>query len=252
MRDHGLSRLASLTTKLKAERRLLLEKLDAFEKKLVESMGELGCYGTSNSVMVESWFYEETDRAGTTNAWLVFDGSRLIVRTEQYEDGWPEPDWDTHFLKDVKPEWQVLLSAPHVLESLIDNLFSTLEAEHDTIASTNALLTEFVAAEKAAIDTDLEQEFDKHPSLLESWQKARKAVEVDPEDSIARSCSHVETVMKSCLKQLGETGYETMTVQALTSQTVKKLRSAGALDEGAAQSLSGITTIFHGIGTVVV
>ncbi|MGJ7513631.1 abortive infection family protein [Pseudomonas baetica] len=248
--NDGLSRLASLTTKLKNERRLLLEKLEALEKKLVDSMGELGCYGTSNSVMLESWFYEESDRAGTTTGWLAFDGSKLIVRTEKYEDGWPEPDWNEYSLKEISPEWQVLLSRPVVLESLIDNISSQLEAEHDTITNTNERLTEYVAAEKAAIDADLEQHFEQHPTLLESWQKAQKAVEVDPEDSIARSCSHAETVMKTCLKQLGDTGYEGDAVQGLTSRVVKKLRGAGCLDEGSLQSLKGISTIFHGIGTL--
>jgi len=250
MRDDGLSRLASLTTKLKNERRLLLEKLDALEKKLVDSMGELGCYGTSNSVMLESWFYEESDRAGTTNGWLAFDGSKLVVRTEKYEDGWPEPDWDEHLLKDVSPEWQVLLSAPLVLESLIDNISSQLEEEHNTITNTNERLSEYVAAETIAIDADLKENFEHHPSLLESWQMAREAVEVDPENSIARSSSHAETVFKRCLKEFGDTGYETLTVQALTSRVVKKLRDTGMLDEGASQSLAGIGTIFHGIGTL--
>ncbi|MGE8059489.1 abortive infection family protein [Pseudomonas sp. NPDC089547] len=151
---------------------------------------------------------------------------------------------------EIKPEWLRSLSTPAILESLVADISRSLEEEHITISTTNEWLTEFVLAEKAAIDSDIEKQFEPHQTLLESWQTAQKAVEIDPEDSIARSSSHTETVLKACLKQLGDTGHETLAIQSLTSRTAKKLHDVGMLDEGAKQALIGIGTVFHGIGTL--
>lgn len=246
----GFAGLKALSAKVKNERRLLLERLKAFENKLLDSSEGLGCFGSSTSVTLSTWDHEESGISGGLVGWLFFDGEKLKVRTEAYSDSGHESDYDDRELDTVEPRWLALLSTPKILDSLIDNISRVLEDEHILTATANEWLTEFVAAEKAMIDADLEEQFAHHPSLLESWQKARDAVEVDPEHSIARSSSHVETVLKACLKQFGDIGYENLTVQTLTSRTVRKLRDSGMLDEGASQSLAGIGTIFHGIGTL--
>lgn len=245
----GFTGLKALSAKVKNERRVLLERLKAFENKLLESSEGLGCFGSSTSVTLSTWDHEESGISGGLAGWLHFDG-KLTVRTEAYSDSGHESDYSDREIDTVQPRWLALLSTPKILDSLIENISRILEAEHTLTATANQWLTEFVEAEKAVIDADLEEHFEKRPSLLESWQKARKAVEVDSEDSIARSSSHVETVLKACLKELGDAGYENLTVQALTSRTVRKLRDSGMLDEGALQSLTGIATIFHGIGTL--
>jgi len=248
--NDALTGLAALSARVKGERQRLLDRLKAFDKKLVESSGGLGCCGSSKSVTLEHWEIDDIAVSGGSTGWLFFNGERLIVRVERFADGWAEPDWNDYELAEIKPEWLLLLSTPAILESLVADISRSLEEEHMTISTTNEWLTEFVSAEKAAIDSDIEKQFEHHPTLLESWQKAQKAVEVDPEDSIARSSSHAETVLKACLKQLRDTGYETLTMQNLTSRTAKKLHEAGMLNEGAKQSLIGIGTIFHGIGTL--
>lgn len=246
----GLAGLAALSAKIKNERRLLLDRLKSFEKKLLESAEGLGCCGSSKSVTLSSWDHEESGVSGGRAGWLFFDGVKLTVRTESYSDSGHESDYDDYGLDAVQPGWLVLLSAPKILDSLVADISRILEEEHIVIATANEWLTKFVEAEKGAIDTDLEEHFEQHPSLLESWQKARRAVESDPEDSITRSSSHLETVLKTCLKQLGDSGYETLSVDKLTSRAVKRLRDAAILDEGALQSLTGLGTIFHGIGTI--
>ncbi|MBC3965347.1 abortive infection family protein [Pseudomonas simiae] len=246
----GLAGLAAKAAKVKGERLRLRERLKAFESKLLESSDGTGCSGASKSVTLSSWEHEESGMSGGVYGWLVFTGTKLIVRTEQHADGWSAPDWKDYEIEEALPDWLSLLSVQPVMESLVANISKSLEEEHIAIAATNEWLTEYVAAEKVAIDADLDENLKEHPTLLESWQKARKAVEVDPEDSIARSCSHAETVMKACLKELGDSDHEASPVQALTSQLVKKLREAGTLDEGALKALNGIGPIFHGIGTL--
>lgn len=246
----GFAGLKALSAKVKNERRLLLERLKAFENKLLDSSEGLGCFGSSTSVTLSTWDHEESGISGGLVGWLYFDGEKLWVRTEAYSDSGHESDYSDREIDTVEPRWLVLLSTPKVLDSLITNISRILEDEHTLTATANEWLVEFVEAEKTLIDADLEDHFEKHPSLLESWQKARKAVEIDPEDSIGRSCSHVETVLKACLKQLGEVGYERLPLQALNSRTAKKLLDAGTLTKDAIQTLTGVGTIFHGIGTL--
>lgn len=246
----GMVGLVALSSKVRGERRILLERLKSFEKKLLESAEELGCFASSKHVTLYTWDHEESGFSGGEVGWLFFDGVKLTVRTESYSDDGRDSKYDDLDLDTVRPRWLVLLSAPKILDSLVANIFKVLEDEHILFATANEWLTKFVAVEKAAIDADLEENFAHHPSLLESWQKARKEVENDPENSIARSCSHLETVLKACLKQLGDIGYETMPVDKLTSRVVKKLRDAGIVDKGALHSLTGLGTIFHGIGTI--
>lgn len=246
----GFAGLKALSARLKNQRRLLLERLKAFEGKLLETSEGLGCFGSSTYVTLSTWDHEESGVSGGVAGWLFFDGDKLWVRTEAYADNGYEPDYNDYDLDAVEPRWLALLTTPKILDSLIENISRILEDEHTLTATANEWLTEFVATEKAFIDADLEEQFEAHPTLIDSWRKAQKAVEIDPEDSIARSSSHVETVLKACLKQLGDTGHETMTMQALTARTGKKLKEMGMLDEGATQALRGIATIFHGIGTL--
>ncbi|TFH79128.1 abortive infection family protein [Pseudomonas kribbensis] len=248
--DNGLAGLAALSAKVRSERRILVERLKAFEKKLLEAAEGIGCYAYSKSVTLSTWDHEESGFSGGKAGWLAFDGEKLTVRTESYSDSGQESKYDEQDLDRVPPGWLIQLSAPRILDSLVVNISKTLEEEHTLFATANEWLTKFVAVEKALIDGDLEENFEQHPNLLESWQKARKTVESDPEDSITRSCSHLETVLKACLKQLGDTGYETLSVDKLNSRVMRKLRDAGIVDGGALQALTGLGTIFHGIATI--
>lgn len=241
--------LAALSAKVKGERRILLDKLKAFEQKLADLTDGLGCSGSSKYVPISTWHHEESGFGGGRSAWLFFQGDKLKVRTETFSDLDEKSDRIDYELAEAKPGWLALLSGPECLDSLVADLSRTLSEEHTLFASANEWLTKFVATEKAAIDADLTAQFLPYPTLLESWEKARAAVESDPEDSIVRSCSHLETVLKACLKQLGEVGYETMPVDKLTSRAVKRLREASIVDGGVLQCLSGLGTTFHGIGT---
>ncbi|WP_236166331.1 abortive infection family protein [Pseudomonas juntendi] len=249
-KSDGMAGLAALSAKVKNERRILLERLKAFEKELFGLMDGLGCRGSSGNVTVLSWEHEESGVSGGRVAWLHFNGAKLMVRANSYSDyGGHDSEIDEYELNEVDPGWLVLLSSPECLDSLVEDISGTLKNEQILFSSANEWLTRFVAAEKAEIDADLAEQFKEHPTLLESWQKARAVVESDPEDSIARSSSHLETVLKACLKQLGDTGHETMPVDKLTARMVKKLRDATSVEGGVLQSLSGLGTIFHGVGT---
>lgn len=245
----GLRKLASASAKVRVQRRMLLERLKSFEIKLLESMEGLNCCGTSKYVTLSTWDHEESGLSGGKIGWLFFDGEKLSVRTQCYSDTGQEANYEDWNLDSAQVGWLARLSAPIILNSLVVDISMSLEDKHNLFATANEWLNEFVETEKSVIDADLNEHFKLNPTLLDSWQKARSVVESDPEDSITRSSSHLETVLKTCLKQLGDTGYETMSVDKLSSRAVKKIRDSGVIDGGALQSLTGLGTVFHGIGT---
>lgn len=244
----GLARLAALSAKVSDERKTMLERFKTFEKQLLESAG--GAHGSSLAVSLHTWDDENSGVSGGRKGWLCFDGSVLWVDTEFYTDGGHESSTDVHELESVDPDWLASLAVPKVIASLVTNLQENLERKSALLTAANDWLTQFVTVEKAMIDSDLTESFAESASLLDSWQSAKRLVEADPEDSITRSVSHLETVIKGCLRQLGETGHEALPLERLTSRIVKKLREAGTDDDGALESLTGLGTIFRGIGTV--
>ncbi|MGE8059490.1 hypothetical protein [Pseudomonas sp. NPDC089547] len=92
----GLTGLAALSAKVKGERQRLLDRLTAFDKKLVEYSGGLGCCGSSKGVTLEHWEIDDIGASGGSVGWLFFSGERMIVRVERFADGWAEPDWNDY------------------------------------------------------------------------------------------------------------------------------------------------------------
>lgn len=245
----GLVGLAVLSAKVRSERRILLDRLRTFEKKLLESAEGTRCSGVSNHVTLSTWEHEDSGFCGGIVGWLFFDGVKLSVRTEAYSDCGHDSKYDNQNLDTAQPGWLAQLSAPKILDSLVADISRVLEEEHIFFATANEWLTKFVTAEKAVIDDDLRKQFAQYPNLFDSWLKARGKVEIEPAESITRSCSYLETVLKVYLKQLGDAGYETLPLEKFTARTFKKLRDSGVVDGDAFKSLSGLGTIIHGIGT---
>ncbi|MBC3492454.1 hypothetical protein [Pseudomonas taiwanensis] len=150
-------------------RKRLLAELKAFEAKLLESSDGIDCSGSSVAVSLYHWSTEEHDVSGAVYGWLFFNGEKLVVRTESATDSWPDPDGKDYELGDVTSEWQVLLSKPEIFASLVGSMSKSLEVEHVTISTTNEWLTKLVTEEKAVIDSEIQEQFDNRPNLLESW-----------------------------------------------------------------------------------
>ncbi|MFI3044519.1 abortive infection family protein [Pseudomonas coronafaciens] len=250
MSDDGLAALAVLSAKVRNEYRIMREGLSSLESKLVEYVGVLGAGSSSDFVLLESHEPEYGAGAYVIKGYLYFDGSKLsIVTMRTYEDGY-EPVENFLELDDVSADWQRKLCNPQILQSLVKNTQANLDDDYASTAETNRTLSQFVTIEKAAIDSDLDELFSGNPKLSDSWIKARKSVETDPELSITLSCSHLETVLKSCLKSLGETGYQKDAIERLGSKVLDKLKRLGLVDEATSQMLRGVSTFFLGVATI--
>ncbi|MCK9715184.1 MULTISPECIES: abortive infection family protein [Pseudomonas syringae group] len=251
MSDDGFAELAARSEKVRNENRLLLDGLKSFERKLVELVGGLNCTGASEYVTFEEFFDHEDEIIGHTFGILFFDGKELWVNyVEEPHPGYEKSRWEYKPIEKIGIDWQRKVSDQKVRDSLIANLLISLDAEFEKTAPVVQSLSQFMTIEKAEIDSDLDQLFSHNSKLLDSWVKARKSVETDPELSITRSCSHVETVLKGCLKSLGETGYQKDAIEKLGSKVLDILKKSSVIDEATSQMMRGVGTFFLGIGTI--
>lgn len=251
MSDDGFAELAALSEKVRNEHRLLLEGLRTFERKLRDLVGGLRCRGVSDDVTFDEYFDHEGEIIGHIHGFLSFDGKELWVSfKEEPNPGFEESRWEYKPIDKIGADWQRKISDQKVLDSLVANLMLSLIAEFEKTAPVVQSLGQYLTIEKAEIDSDLDELFSGNTKLLESWVKARKSVETDPELSITRSCSHVETVLKGCLKSLGETGYLKDPIEKLGRKVLDILKKSSVIDEATFQMLQGVGTFFVGIGTI--
>lgn len=250
MNEDVFAALAARSARVRTEHRMLLQGLMAFQGRLQELVDGLSIRGYSKDVFLDEVNDSNGDPIGHTIGYLYFDGSRLNVAARDE----PCPAWDEDFkmysIIEVGIDWQRRLSDPEVLHSLVQNLVSTLDEDIEKTAPLVASLAQFITVEKAQIDADVDAQFDGNLQLYDSWVKARKAVSIDPELSITLSCSHIETVLKKCLKTLGAEGYEDDAIGTLISKSVKLLNEANPLDDATRQMLGGASSICHGIATI--
>lgn len=248
MSEDGFAELAARAEKVRTERRLMREGLTSLEGKLVEYVGELGAGNSSDFVLLESYESEYGAAEYVIKGYLYFDGATLsIVAMKSYADGY-QPDEEFLKIDEVPADWQRKLSDPQVVQSLMKNTLANLDDEYTSTAQANKSLSQFVTIEKAEIDSDLDDLFSSNKTLLESWMKARKAVQTDPELSITLSCSHVETVLKGCLKSLNATDYETLPIEKLARKTLGLLKADNAIDSVTAEMVQGAITMSKSIG----
>lgn len=250
MSEDGFAELAARSARVKNENLLLLHGLRAFEQKLLDLVEGLGCGGNSETIAFDEIVDQEEEPIGHTACYLAFTGWELKI-------GWkevPRPSefdyWTLCSLEEAGTDMQRRVSDPKVLNSLVADLLQNLDREFLKTASVVQSLAQFVTVEKAVIDADLDSLFSNNSMLLDSWLKARKLVLPDPDQSISLSCTHIETVLKGCLKILGEEGYDSYPVEKLLKRLLGVLRDSSTIGPPASEMLQGVGTVFHGIGTL--
>lgn len=248
MSNDRFAELAARSAKVKNENLQLLQGLRAFEQKLLDLVDGLGVSGNSETIAFDEILDLEGEPIGHTACYLAFNSKELVI-------GWkdvPRPSDDDYWclcsLEQAGTDMQRRLSDQNVLNSLVADVRRNLEREFEKTTSVVQSLAQFLTIEKAEIDADLDGLFSSNSMLLDSWLKARSTVLTDPEQSITLSCSHVETVLKGCLKTLGATDYETLPIEKLTRKTLGILKTKSILDSMTAEMIQGAITISKSIG----
>ncbi|WP_207847596.1 MULTISPECIES: abortive infection family protein [unclassified Pseudomonas] len=250
MSDDGFSELAARSAKVKNENLQLLLGLRAFERKLLDLVEGLGCGGNSETVVFDEILDQEHEPMGHTACYLAFTGRELMIGWKQVPCPSEEDYWTLCPLDKADTDLHRRISDHKVLNSLVADLLVNLDREYLKTASVVQSLSQFVTVEKAAMDADLDGLFQGNKMLSDSWLKARGCVLTDPELSITLSCSHIETVLKACLKSLGETGYQKDAIEKLGSKVLDILKKSSVIDEATSQMMRGVGTIFLGVGTI--
>jgi len=251
MSDERFAALAARSAKVRNEHRLLLEGLRSFERRLLDLVSGIRCQAESDIFTFEEFIDSEGEVNGIIQGYLFFDGKELAIGSKEE----PSPSWDPAYwsvcsLVKAGVEWQRKVSDQKVLDSLVANLLVNLNAEYDKTAPVVQSLAQFTTIEKAEIDSDLDELFSSSQELSDSWLKARKLVLADPDLSISLSCLHIETVLKGCLKKLGEKEYETYAVDKLMKRLLGGLRKSAIISPAISEMLQGVGTMCHGIGTL--
>lgn len=248
MSNDGFADLAARSAKVKNENLQLLQGLRVFEQKILDLVGGLGVSGNSETVAFDELLDLEGEPIGHTECYLAFNSKQLMI-------GWrdvPRPSDDDYWrlcsLEKAGADMQRRLSDQNVLNSLVADIGKNLEREFEKTTSVVQSLSQFLTIEKAEIDSDLDGLFSSNSMLLDSWLKARNTVLTDPEQSITLSCSHIETVLKGCLKTLGATEYETLPIEKLIRKTLGILKAENTLDSVTAEMIQGAITISKSIG----
>ncbi|MGY3024307.1 hypothetical protein ACVWXR_002142 [Pseudomonas lurida] len=250
MSDDGFSELAARSAKVKNENLQLLLGLRAFERKLLDLVEGLGCGGNSETIVFDEILDDEDEPIGHTMCYLTFTGRELKICWKEAPRPREFDYWNYCTLEEAGTDMQRRVSDHKVLNSLVADLLVNLDREYMKTASVVQSLSQFVTVEKAAMDADLDGLFQGNKMLSDSWLKARGCVLTDPELSITLSCSHIETVLKACLKSLGETGYQKDAIEKLGSKLLDILKKSSVIDEATSQMMRGVGTIFLGVGTI--
>ncbi|MBZ9782845.1 abortive infection family protein [Pseudomonas sp. REP124] len=248
MSNDGFAELAARSAKVKNENLQLLQGLKVFEQKILDLVGGLRVSGNSETVAFDEILDLEGEPIGHTACYLAFNSKELMI-------GWrdvPRPSDDDYWrlcsLEKAGTDMQRRLSDQNVLNSLVADIGKNLEREFEKTTSVVQSLSQFLTIEKAEIDSDFDGLFSSNSMLLDSWLKARNTVLTDPEQSITLSCSHIETVLKGCLKTLGATEYETLPIEKLIRKTLGILKAENTLDSVTAEMIQGAITISKSIG----
>ncbi len=248
MSEDGFAELAARSARVKNENQQLLLGLRAFEQKLLDLVEGLECGGNSETIVFDEILDQDNEPIGHTVCYLAFTGRELKICWKEVPRPSEHDYWTYCSLEKAGTKMQRRVSGTNVLNSLVADLLQNLDREFLKTASVVQSLSQFVTVEKAEIDSDIDDLFNGNSILLDSWLKARRCVLTDPELCITLSCSHIETVLKACLKSLSESGYEKETVERLSSRILKALKASGAIDDNTSQMLRGAATIFQCVG----
>lgn len=250
MSEERITALAAQSARVRNESLLLLQGLKAFEKRVLELVAGLNVGGNSTTVTFDEILDLEGEPIGHTACYLAFTSTKLMVGWKQVPRPSEDDYWSLSSLEMAELEMLRLLSAPTILDSLIEDIGNNLQGIFEKTAPVVESLNQYLAIEKTEIDSDLDALFSDNTKLLASWLKARKTVQTDPELCITLSCSHAETVLKGCLKSLGETGYHKDALERLASKVLDKLKKSSVIDEATSQMMKGVATFFLGIATI--
>jgi hypothetical protein len=177
---------------------------------------------------------EQTGEDDWTYGHLSFHAGRLYaaVRTseEDYHDNVthvPEEHqtYTMQLFAACKNIWLERLSSEKSLQSLFNNLDNRLDQLSDAADASVEAMNKIFEHQAAEVNDDAVTALstEGNEALLKEWSKARSLIAMDPEESITRSSSYLESICKKILADLDVQIPSNYTMLPLISECIKQL-----------------------------
>lgn len=244
--------------KVQEKRKNLLERFHNIEDELRSVFSDMEIFASGADVNLE-----QTGEDDWTYGHLSLYNGRLYVGFRTTDDdyyhsvnhlGEDEHTYTMKLIAECKSSWLERLCSDKPLQSLFDNLDTRLErlseAADESVEALNKILEH--QAVEVNDDTVTALLTIGNEALLKEWSKARSSIAIDPEDSITRSSSYLESICKKILRDLNVPIPANDTMLPLISECIKQLGLSG--DKGANNALSqlygSLKGLFQSIGAI--
>jgi hypothetical protein len=191
---------------IKAKRGEVYKKLLEFESELEEALRDIPLYAQSSSITLDSVGPDDS-----IYGYLCWSSGKLAIAyrsteqdfedsiNNQYEE---DKTYSVKSLASSSIEWLELISSKRVLNSLIKSINDKLESIEEQ-TNNYTIIDEIINTESSIISKKVSEELEKDgdKNLLENWTKARNCIQTDPPDSIAKTCSYIESVCRKIISE---------------------------------------------------
>lgn len=253
-----IEEIKSRSSSINAQRNVFLLKLERLNSTLAESLNGIDLYARSAKesleiIGVDDWIY----------GYLVFSQGRLEVRYRSTEDDYQDfmnqvpEEYQSYQSKELKLcpiTWLEKLSSEAQINRILSEINTSLEyIEKNTTNSLESLNKALDSqSEEIANETTHALREVESDELIRYWIKARSCIQLDPEESITRSSSYLESVCRLILNKLEVSLPDNKDITSLIGAAVRALELSenSEANRDLQQLFGGIKSIFQSIGAM--
>lgn len=244
--------------KVQEKRKNLIDRFHNIEEELRSVFSDMEIFASGTDVNLE-----QTGEDDWTYGHLSFYNGRLYVGFRSTEEdyyhsvnhlGEDEHTYTMKLIADCTNLWLEKLSLEKPLQSLFDNLDTRLDQLSDAADKSVEALSKILEHQAAEVSDDAVTALTTtgNEALLKEWSKARSSIATDPEDSITRSSSYLESICKKILVDLNVPIPSNDTMFPLISRCIKQigLSEDEEADKAVKQLFGNLTGLFQSVGAI--
>lgn len=244
--------------RVQEKRKNLLERFHDIEEELRSVFSDLEIFASGTDVNLE-----QTGEDDWTYGHLSFYNGRLYVGYRTTEEdyyhsanhlGEDEHTYSMSLIAECKNSWLERLSSEKPLQSLFNNLDTRLDQLSDAADKSVETLNKILEHQAAEVNDDAVTALSTTgtEALLKEWSKARASIAIDPEDSITRSSSYLESICKKILVDLNAPIPSNGTISSLISECIKQmgLSEDKEANKAVTQLFGNLKGLFQSVGAI--
>lgn len=254
----SIERIRAKCESIKQRRKAFLDKLMELQTTLSEALFEIDIYAHSNDLTLkmtgqDDWIYGHLFysngklKIAYRNTYNDLVDSMNGVHKDEYE-------FTVKDLNSSPVEWLEKLSTDRGIKSLLSSVEKSLASIEESSISSTRTLEETINSQSLVIFEDATEELISmlDESIHDDWLKARNVMLSDPQESITRSSSYLESVCRMILNDLSIPLPNTLTITSLINSVVKELGLSDDERSGTnlKQLYGGVKSIVQAIGAM--